>query len=1010
MFENPFPLALFRDADTTIEFQLVARQTEKSRSFEFEILSATIGCQTDWTRHCTGTIYPTDNSTNRVDASVCSLSHDSILLEQSQVLGHDTSSCLKGLKMGSKGSTGRFDEYLDSHEHYPLDPMVLDSILRLSPVSLLARNLPAAYKLRKIGGMKFPVPVENPSSGTFTIAIGSTHSYGCHSSIEISQDHLSSSLENLYYEADRLLAPGPIMKSLFFKPTNLPDITKQPESKTMSISECIRLITHKWPMTDVKVTGLEDGDIEILLEALQIASADNRPHFRSVQILGTQGNRKSDFVQYVDSFDVETKAHVLFSSHHLGPAQISSQLQPNGFACTRGSDGNEYSSSFEMVCKLIGLYHEDWVLWRMTEAPDSSLAGCRTVLFGGLSQPALSKTLEASEHIPLQSHAIQEFCERSKEERFNALVLDHFEKSVITTWQGRDLVLWFQTLLKSAESILWVTIRGQCNPFVNVAGALLRTLQSEQPSLKVTWLVLSDAEPTHILRNSIVSAFSSLLKGENEARLEVKDSKTNILRYVCDDGLSFRTGISLPTLVHEPIGDRNYEISLATPLDPVILTSNGGAFHGLESTDIEVMVEASAVDIYTETLSNRFDEGRTTSPGLGKFFAGRTISGTDLQLPIGSQVVGWHYNPHQKILKVPSRQLYLSDGKRSSELAAAVFAALTVASCIIDGVARAREGDTLLIQFVGMLEEALQSLCRQVGAVCLGSDENKPADFIVTLDPSGNILVNGRSLPLDKYLDSVHGSVAIARTRDSIPDFTFDIRIFQFSEYKQAIHAAALQPNSVILVHQNVDKIDSHVVIYRESQRLFAEDGIYIVIGGLGGLGRFVCSWMVARGARRLVVLSRNGLASEEAQETFKTINGNTGGYLQVIKTDACDRKAVTQALVQMRKAGPIKGVVNLAMVLGDAAMAEMTGDEWDRVLRVKIESGWIFHEETLEDPIEIFIMFSSIASVLGNRNQGNYNVGNAFLNGLAEYRQLLGLPAISIALGAMSEFVCATC
>lgn len=58
--------------------------------------------------------------------------------------------------------------------------------------------------------------------------------------------------------------------------------------------------------------------------------------------------------------------------------------------------------------------------------------------------------------------------------------------------------------------------------------------------------------------------------------------------------------------------------------------------------------------------------------------------------------------------------------------------------------------------------------------------------------------------------------------------------------------------------------------------------------------------------------------------------------------------------------------------------MAEMTGDERDRTLRVKIESNWIFHEETRDDPIEIFIMFSSIASVLGNRNQGNHKMFSA--------------------------------
>lgn len=257
----------------------------------------------------------------------------------------------------------------------------------------------------------------------------------------------------------------------------------------------------------------------------------------------------------------------------------------------------------------------------------------------------------------------------------------------------------------------------------------------------------------------------------------MKDSKTNILRYVPDDDLSARLGLSLPTSVHEPIGDKHYELSLAAPLEPVILTSEETNLHGLESTDVKVMVEASVVeasvvDIYTRILSNRSDEERTTSPSLGKFFAGRTILGIDPQLPIGSQVVGWPYNARRKVLKVPARQLYLSDGKLSSELAAAVFAALTIASCIVYGVARAREGDIFLIQFDGMLEKALQSLCRQAGAVCFGHDGRKSADFVLSLDPSGNLLINGCSLPIEKYLDFIDGSVAVARTWDSIPDFT----------------------------------------------------------------------------------------------------------------------------------------------------------------------------------------------------------------------------------------------
>ena len=82
----------------------------------------------------------------------------------------------------------------------------------------------------------------------------------------------------------------------------------------------------------------------------------------------------------------------------------------------------------------------------------------------------------------------------------------------------------------------------------------------------------------------------------------------------------------------------------------------------------------------------------------------------------------------------------------------------------------------------------------------------------------------------------------------------------------------------------------------------------------------------------------------------------------------------------------------------------DFQGDEWDRALRLKVDSSWILHQGTQNDPLEFFILFSSIASVLGNRNQAGYNVGNAFLNALAAYRCENGQTAISIALGAMSQ------
>lgn len=110
-----------------------------------------------------------------------------------------------------------------------------------------------------------------------------------------------------------------------------------------------------------------------------------------------------------------------------------------------------------------------------------------------------------------------------------------------------------------------------------------------------------------------------------------------------------------------------------------------------------------------------------------------------------------------------------------------------------------------------------------------------------------------------------------------------------------------------------------------------------------------------------------------------------SGASNQCIKADACDRKAIFETLCNIRNERCIKGIINLAMVLGDAPMAIMTPEDWDRVLRVKIQSSWILHDETLQDGLDLFILFSSIASVLGNRNQGSYNVANAALDALAE-------------------------
>ena len=58
----------------------------------------------------------------------------------------------------------------------------------------------------------------------------------------------------------------------------------------------------------------------------------------------------------------------------------------------------------------------------------------------------------------------------------------------------------------------------------------------------------------------------------------------------------------------------------------------------------------------------------------------------------------------------------------------------------------------------------------------------------------------------------------------------------------------------------------------------------------------------------------------------------------------------ILSILHQLRSKGPTEGIIDLAIFLGDATLANMTAEEWDRVLRVKVDSSWILHKETFQD------------------------------------------------------------
>ena len=91
--------------------------------------------------------------------------------------------------------------------------------------------------------------------------------------------------------------------------------------------------------------------------------------------------------------------------------------------------------------------------------------------------------------------------------------------------------------------------------------------------------------------------------------------------------------------------------------------------------------------------------------------------------------------------------------------------------------------------------------------------------------------------------------------------------------------------------------------------------------------------------------------------------------------------------------------------MLDDGILREQSRERFDRVMAAKVHGAWNLHELTRDDmPLELFVLFSSAAALLGSPGQGNYASANAFLDALAHHRRALKLPALSVNWGSWDE------
>lgn len=189
-----------------------------------------------------------------------------------------------------------------------------------------------------------------------------------------------------------------------------------------------------------------------------------------------------------------------------------------------------------------------------------------------------------------------------------------------------------------------------------------------------------------------------------------------------------------------------------------------------------------------------------------------------------------------------------------------------------------------------------------------------------------------------------------------------------------------------------------------DGQLSLSSNAAYLISGGYSGLGLATAEHLAKNGAKHIYLLGRRQSLPDSSQIIVDNLSAQ-GINLYPIQCDVSDPVMLQRVLKDINNAGQaLKGIVHAAMVLDDCLITELDRDRMVSTMKPKIQGAWNLHLLTKDLSLDFFIMYSSIASYIGNLGQANYVASNMYLESFAQYRQHLGLPALTVSLDAILD------
>ncbi|KAG9235260.1 KR domain-containing protein [Amylocarpus encephaloides] len=186
-------------------------------------------------------------------------------------------------------------------------------------------------------------------------------------------------------------------------------------------------------------------------------------------------------------------------------------------------------------------------------------------------------------------------------------------------------------------------------------------------------------------------------------------------------------------------------------------------------------------------------------------------------------------------------------------------------------------------------------------------------------------------------------------------------------------------------IHQPGKQAEYDAVVLDRPESLdLSGSACYLLVGGLGGLGRAISTWMIIMEPEFDISVSKCGSGPNDAQ------------FIHELES----MKAFGEAKQ------PIKGILQMSMVLNDEGFSKMTPEQWNTATRPKVHGTWNLNNASIsaELDLDFFVLFSSLSGIIGQPGQANYASANTFLDSFIQYRVNLGLPASTIDIGAVGD------